>query len=94
MNLGLLLISRKSFYRILSIVVILLFIPLIAMQFTSEVSWAIGDFIVGGLLLFLFGYSYEIFTKIWSTNFQKAIIGIVVLIVFIFIWSILAVDLI
>ena len=31
---------------------LLLLVPLIAMQFTAEVDWSPGDFIVGGGLLF------------------------------------------
>jgi hypothetical protein len=31
--------------------VILLFIPLLAMQFTSEVNWDVFDFLIAGILL-------------------------------------------
>ena len=34
---------------------VILLIPLLAMQFTDEVDWQIGDFLIGGLLIFGFG---------------------------------------
>ena len=44
--------QNKRLIGIVLTVVILLLIPLIAMQFTNEVNWALSDFVVmGGLLL-------------------------------------------
>ena len=43
--------QNKPFAGILLFVPILLLIPLIAMQFTSEVQWKLMDFVVMGCLL-------------------------------------------
>ncbi|PWN05697.1 hypothetical protein DDZ15_14015 [Rhodohalobacter mucosus] len=42
---------------------LLLLIPLVAMQFTSEVVWSASDFIVAGVLLFGTGLAYLLITK-------------------------------
>ena len=44
--------KNKRLIIILSIVVCILLIPLIAMQFTNQVNWSVGDFIVMAMLLF------------------------------------------
>ena len=44
-------ISRRLGFM-LGIATIVLIIPLIAMQFTTEVNWDISDFIIAGLLLY------------------------------------------
>ena len=41
----------------------LLLIPLVAMQFTDEVSWGQGDFIIMGALLLAVGFTYEFIAK-------------------------------
>ena len=45
---------------ILTAVVIILLIPLIAMQFTDEVNWNLPDFIVAGVLLLGTGLACEL----------------------------------
>jgi hypothetical protein len=44
-------IQNKRPFFILLIAVFLLLIPLIAMQFTAEVKWTLGDFIVAAILI-------------------------------------------
>jgi hypothetical protein len=44
--------QNKRLAGMVLLVVVLLFIPLIAMQFTDEVNWTISDFIVAAILLF------------------------------------------
>jgi hypothetical protein len=43
---------QKSLLGVALATTLLLLIPAIAMQFTSEVSWGPGDFLVAGVLLF------------------------------------------
>jgi len=38
----------------------LLMVPLVAMQFTTEVNWGIGDFAVAGALIFSAGMGYHL----------------------------------
>jgi len=41
------------------ITTLILMIPLVAMQFTTEVNWSAFDFLVAGLLLLIPGFTYE-----------------------------------
>ena len=88
------LISKKSFYLIVSATAAVLLIPLVAMQLTNEVSWNIGDFVVAGTLLLGSGYLYEVLTKTSSSTVIKAIIGVIVFALLALVWAIIAVDLI
>jgi hypothetical protein len=49
--------------RIVFIVTIILLLPLIAMQFTNEVSWGFSDFILMGSALISIGVLYELVAK-------------------------------
>lgn len=52
-------------FAILGAVTLLLLIPFIAMQFTTEVNWTGGDFLVAGLLLLAVGAGCElVFRKV------------------------------
>ncbi len=42
----------KSMLRVGLVTLLLLLVPALAMQFTSEVNWGPGDFVAGGVLLF------------------------------------------
>jgi hypothetical protein len=81
-NLGVILIS----------VLVLLLIPFVAMQFTSEVNWNILDFIIMGILLFGTGLFCElILRKVKSTQYRILICGLLLLIFFL-VWAELAVG--
>lgn len=43
---------RKPLLAVAAATALLLLVPAIAMQFTPEVSWGPGDFVVAGVLLF------------------------------------------
>ena len=45
------------------IVILLLMIPLIAMQFTSEVNWDITDFLIMGIVLYAIGLAFILFAR-------------------------------
>ena len=94
MNKAVFSITKKHAVRLALATITPLLIPLIAMQFTSEVSWAIGDFIVAAILLFGSGYLFEILTKNSDSLVKKAITGVIVLASLILVWVVLAVDLI
>jgi hypothetical protein len=39
---------------------LLLLLPLVAMQFTEEVDWGVGDFVIFGSLLVAAGVTFEL----------------------------------
>lgn len=70
----------------------LLLIPLIAMQFTSEVNWSLLDFVVMGTLLLSVGFGIR-YVLLKNSSFQKRLIYLsLVLLAFVLIWAELAVG--
>lgn len=84
--------KNNRFKIILIITVLILFIPLIAMQVTDEVNWKVFDFLIVGLLLLgtgvLLDFSWRKIGKLKYRIF--AIIAIVI--AFLLIWAELAVG--
>ena len=82
----------KRLLLILTSVPLLLLIPFIAMQFSSEVIWSLTDFIIMGILLLSVGLGIEfILRKIKHSQYRIAfIIGAILL--FLLIWAELAVG--
>lgn len=73
-------------------IAILLLIPLIAMQYTTEVNWSVFDFIIMGGLLSIIGFSCEfIYRKITNPKIKISLI-ISLFILFLLIWAELAVG--
>lgn len=71
---------------------LLLLIPLIGMQFTSEINWSLSDFIAMGILLLGLGFTCEfVFRKITNKTYKLGLIALIV-IVFLLIWIELAVG--
>lgn len=85
--------QNKRLIAIVIAVAVLLFIPLIAMQFTNEVKWDAPDFIVAGVLLLGTGLLCElVLRKVKKTKYRLAIIAVVLIILFL-VWAELAVGL-
>jgi len=84
--------KNKRLIFILLIVLILLSIPLIAMQFTNEVNWNSFDFMVAAGLLFGAGLVAEIIMRKIINNRYKVILLGVTLIILVLIWVELAVG--
>jgi len=84
--------KNKRLISIQSVVVILLLIPLIAMQFTNEVDWDIFDFVVMGVLLSGTGFLCELVLRKVKNTQNRIIICGAVLFVFFLIWVELAVG--
>ena len=79
--------------KILPIVVLLLSIPLIAMQLTDELNWSFFDFIIMGALLTITGLLVGIILKkVKSYKYNKVLI-VTILLIFLLIWAELAVGL-
>jgi hypothetical protein len=74
------------------ITVLLLLLPLIAMQFTKEVNWTLSDFGIAGVLLFGTGLLCELaIRKIKNTKYRIAVV-LAILLVLLFVWAELAVG--
>ena len=82
--------SRINFS--LGLTLLLLLIPLIAMQFTNEVTWGALDFLIGGVLLFglFFSLSFT-YSRLNESKYRWSIL-IVIVLIFILIWAELAVG--
>ncbi|MGB1307588.1 MAG: hypothetical protein ACPG6B_01660 [Oceanihabitans sp.] len=74
------------------IVLLILSIPAIAMQFTDEVQWNFGDFVIAAILLLGTGVLLEIAAKVFKTKTLKVTASIGVIVLLILIWAELAVG--
>lgn len=73
-------------------VLLLLCIPLIAMQLTDQVDWSLFDFVIMGALLFGVGLVANlILTKVKKRDYRDALL-FVLAILFLLIWAELAVG--
>ena len=68
----------------------LLAIPLVAMQFTDEVDWQIGDFALFAALLFALGAVIELAIRFVRVRWARAIAIGLALAGFLFVWGMLA----
>ncbi|HQQ96837.1 MAG TPA: hypothetical protein PLX35_06215 [Cyclobacteriaceae bacterium] len=77
---------------ILIAVAMILCIPAVAMQFTTEVNWGLADFVIAGSLLlgagFLCDYAWE---KISGAHTRMVVVGAIIL-ALLLIWIELAVG--
>ena len=79
-------------YRWFSIIPLLLFITLLAMQFSNIINWSIADFVFMGIFLSGAGVLCTIvFKNVKSKNGRIILCGIVLL-TFILVWAELAVG--
>jgi len=77
---------------IFGVVILILSIPLIAMQFTTEVKWDLSDFLVAGALLFSTGLALELVIRNLKSGTLRTIVLIVILIALFLVWAELAVG--
>jgi hypothetical protein len=86
--------KNKRLVRIIMVIIGLLLIPLIAMQFTTEMEWSLDDFITMGVMLSIAGAMIEIGARM-SHNMQYRIgLAIAVFAGFTLLWVNLAVGII
>ncbi len=72
--------------------VIILLIPLIAMQFTDEVNWSLFDFIIAGALLLGIGLMCELAIRKVDKIKYRIAICLALLVLLLLIWAELAVG--
>jgi hypothetical protein len=53
---------------------LILLTPLLAMQFTNEVNWTVGDFVFAGGLLVGAGVTYELAARVGNLAYQAAVV--------------------
>ena len=83
---------NKRLKTILLSIPLLLLVPFIAMQFTNEVNWAIGDFLVMGVLLLITGLAGEFVWRKIENAKHRTVVVIGILVLFLLIWVELAVG--
>lgn len=83
---------NKRLFAIISTVVLLLLIPLVAMLFTNEVNWTIGDFIVAGILLLSTGLAIELVLRKVKKKQNRFVLLFIILALLFVTWVELAVG--
>lgn len=83
---------NKRFTLMLLAAGLILTIPIIAMQFTTEVDWSFSDFIIMGILLIGTVSLIELGLRLAKSNTQKLLIIAGILFLFLLIWAELAVG--
>tara|TARA_R110002111_G_scaffold206745_1_gene271040 strand:+ start:81 stop:371 length:291 start_codon:yes stop_codon:yes gene_type:complete len=84
-------LNKRLLIIVLSVVLILL-IPLVAMQFSSEVNWTLMDFIIAGFLLFGTGLILDLISKKIKKKGNRIVLFIIILGLLILVWLELAVG--
>ena len=79
-------LNRKRLLVWAGIVALLLLIPLIAMQFTSEVNWDFTDFAIMGAVLFGIGFAYELIAGRFVNTVYRTAFGVGLLGAFLLFW--------
>lgn len=80
---------RSSPWRIAGwgLVVVLLVLPAVAMRFTNEVNWTVGDFIFAALLMGTVGLAFELTVRVTRSRAHRAAIGVALAASFLTIWA-------
>ncbi len=69
----------------------LLLVPLIAMQFSTDVNWGVADFAIMGLMLFGFASLFVLISR-RVANRRRTLVGALIILAFLFLWAELAVG--
>ncbi len=84
--------KNKRLVFILITIALLLLVPLIAMQFTAEVSWTGSDFLVMGILLLSSGLLFELVMRKVINAKHRIALCIAIVVTFLLVWAELAVG--
>jgi len=83
---------QKRLIIIVCSVALLLLVPFIAMQFTSEVNWKPFDFVVAGVLLLGTGILCELVLRKVKSTKNRIVICFALLLALLIVWAELAVG--
>lgn len=84
--------SNLRLWAIIISVPILLLIPFIAMQFSSEVVWSLSDFIIAGILLLATGLMFELVLRKFKTTKSRLMLCGIIFLGLVLVWAELAVG--
>jgi uncharacterized membrane protein YfcA len=84
--------GARNLIRIVVVTAAILLVPLVAMQFTNEVNWGVGDFITAAGLLIGAGLAYELAARRVQNPRQRVFVAIGVTGVLLLVWAELAVG--
>jgi hypothetical protein len=84
----------KSIIRVALVTAFILLIPLVAMQFTTEVNWTWSDFVVAGALFFGAGLLFTLLARLGNNRPYRLAVGVAVAAGFLLVWANLAVGLV
>lgn len=78
--------NTKRLLLIFGIVILILCIPLIAMQFSDEVHWELLDFVIMGTILLSIGLAYELIARKSEKIVYRIAFGVGLLGAFLLFW--------
>ncbi len=84
--------NKQRSIAIYSVATLLLSIPLIAMQFTTEVDWSAFDFLIAGILLFSTAFAIDFILRTVKLSGKKFLYIAIIIIVLLLVWAELAVG--
>jgi hypothetical protein len=84
---------RSAFTSVALVTAALLLVPFGAMQFTDEVDWGLGDFVVAGAVLSCAALGYVLVARRADCAASRAAVGAAIGLVLLVVWSQLAVGL-
>jgi hypothetical protein len=65
---------------------LLLLLPLVAMQFTEEVSWTVADFVFAAVLILAVGVPFELAVRKSGDRAYRTAVGIALVAAFLLVW--------
>lgn len=72
---------------------LMLLVPAVAMQFSAEMNWGLGDFALFGAMLLVACGTYELAAWVTARSVYRAGIGLAIAAAFFLVWAELAVGL-
>jgi len=79
---------RRSLWKVPALITaLILLIPLLGNQFVDGWNWPLRGFVLGGVLLFGTGLTYELVTRNVDTIAYRAAVGIALVAAFLLVWG-------